>query len=101
MVLCQPGGPLNLKEVAHVASLAKLGASQEELQKHAEELSKILKYFDQISEVDTKNIEPLVTPSDIELFLREDEAKQECSTEEILSNAPERTGNLFTVPPVI
>ena len=92
---------MNLKEVAQVARLAKLGFSEKELQTHAEELSSILGYFDQISSVKTDQVEPLVTPSEIKLSLREDHINQDCSTEEILSNAPEKTGNLFTVPPVI
>lgn len=89
------------KTIEHVAKLAKLQMSAEEAQKYSEQLSKALAYFEQISKVDTKGIEPLVTPSQLEAFWRPDEAHKELSAEEIVANSPERMGNLFKVPPVV
>jgi len=43
----------------------------------------------------------LVTPSDVNVFWREDISHKELSSEEIVANAPEKTGHLFTVPPVV
>ena len=60
-----------------------------------------MKYFEQIAQVNTDGIEPLITPTDIETFWREDEVIQELTPEEILENAPDKIGNLFRVPPVI
>ncbi|MBX2995644.1 MAG: Asp-tRNA(Asn)/Glu-tRNA(Gln) amidotransferase subunit GatC [Bdellovibrionaceae bacterium] len=89
------------KALEHIAHLAKLYVSETEAQEFASQLSKALGHFEQISKVDTKGVEPLVTPSEVEAYWRPDEVKKELTAEEIVANAPARTGNLFTVPPVV
>ena len=66
-----------------------------------DDLSKALVHFEQISKVETKGVEPLLTPSEIVPFWREDEAKREFTAEEMTANAPDKLGNLFKVPPVV
>ena len=66
-----------------------------------EQLTKVLAHFQQISQIDTAGVEPLVTPSDIDFYTRPDVAHNPNTTEEILQNAPEKGGNLFKVPPVV
>jgi aspartyl-tRNA(Asn)/glutamyl-tRNA(Gln) amidotransferase subunit C len=92
---------IDQKTIAHIAKLARLYITDEEAKLYGEQLSKVLGQFEQISKVDTTQIEPLVTPTDIESFWREDQVKKELSAEEIVENAPQKTGNLFTVPPVV
>lgn len=92
---------IDKKTVEHIAKLARLSITDQEAQEYSEQLSKVLSYFEQISKVDTKGIEPLVTASDMQTFWRDDIAKKELSAEEIVANAPEKTGHLFTVPPVV
>ncbi len=87
-----------LKKMAH---LSRLELTPNESKQLANELGKILDFFNQIEKVDTKGIEPLVTPIEIESYWREDEKKSEVKTEDILANAPSRAGNLFKVPPVV
>jgi len=87
--------------VKHVAKLARLEITEEEEKKYQEQLSAIFKYFEEIAVVDTAKVEPLITPSEIEQVFRADKAEVSITTEEALSNAPERTGNLFRVPPVV
>ena len=89
------------KAIAHIAKLARLYVSEADAQEYSEQLSKMLGYFEQISKVDTTGIEPLVTPSDVSSFWREDVVKNENTAAEMVANAPEKTGNLFTVPPVV
>ncbi len=89
------------KALEQIARLARLHVSESEAQEFSSQLSKALGYFEQISKVETKGIEPLVTPSEIEPLWREDIAKKELTAEEIVANAPAKTGNLFTVPPVV
>ncbi len=89
------------KTISHIAKLARLEMSAEEATKYSEDLSKALQYFEQIAKVETKGVEPLVTPSEIESFWRSDEARRDGSAEEMTANAPERMGNLFKVPPVV
>ena len=92
---------IDLKTVERIAHLARLEVSPAQAQEFSEQLTKILGYFEQISKLDTKNIEPLVTPSEIEAFWRDDEQVIKHNAEEMVANAPEKVGNLYKVPPVV
>lgn len=87
-----------LKKMAH---LSRLELSEAESNQLGKDLGKVLNFFNQIAEVNTKGIEGMVTPVEIESYLREDEKNNEIKTEEIMANAPSRAGNLFKVPPVV
>lgn len=87
-----------LKKMAH---LSRLELSEAESNQLGKDLGKVLNFFNQIAEVDTKGVQPMVTPVEIENFLREDEKNNEIKTEDIMANAPSRAGNLFKVPPVV
>jgi aspartyl-tRNA(Asn)/glutamyl-tRNA(Gln) amidotransferase subunit C len=84
-----------------MAHLSRLELSEMETNQLGKDLSKVLNFFNQIAEVNTKGVEPLVTPVEIENYLREDEKNNEIKTEDIMANAPSRAGNLFKVPPVV
>lgn len=89
-------------EVSRVAHLARLSLTPEEITNLAQQLSSVLKHFEHVSKINTEGIEPLVTPSDIEEFWREDKAAAwENASEAAMQNAPEAVGNLFKVPPVV
>lgn len=88
-------------DVKKVAELARLQILPEEESKYQTQLSAIFKYFEEVAQIDTKNVEPLATPSEIEQVWRDDEIKLELNTEEALANAPEKSGQLFRVPPVV
>lgn len=92
---------ISQKDIEHIARLAKLRISEEEAKQYAAQLSKSLEYFNQISEVDVTGVEPLVTPTEIDFFMREDAVSKSVSTEELTMNAPEKMGHLFKVPPVV
>lgn len=92
---------IDQKTIEHIAKLARLKVSPEEATEYGEQLTKVLAHFQQISKINTENVDPLVTPTEIEFYLREDEAKASMQTEELLKNAPEKAGNLFKVPPVV
>ncbi|MFN7905148.1 MAG: Asp-tRNA(Asn)/Glu-tRNA(Gln) amidotransferase subunit GatC [Pseudobdellovibrionaceae bacterium] len=92
---------IDQKNIEHIAKLAKLRISEDEAKQYAAQLSKSLEYFDQISQVDVTGVEPMVTPSDIEVFLRDDQVVKTVSSEDLVANAPERLGHLFKVPPVV
>jgi aspartyl-tRNA(Asn)/glutamyl-tRNA(Gln) amidotransferase subunit C len=92
---------IDQKTIAHIAKLARLYVTDEEAKIYGEQLSKVLGQFEQISKVDTKSIEPLVTPTDMKSYWREDVVIKEGTAEDMVANAPQRTGNLFTVPPVV
>lgn len=92
---------IDKKTIEHIAKLARLQISEEEASEYSVQLSKAMQYFEQIAAVNTEGLEPLVTPTEIEVFWREDKAEQEFTPEEMTSNAPSKAGNLFKVPPVV
>lgn len=92
---------IDKKTIEHIAKLARLEITEAEATEYSQQLGKALSHFEQISKINTAGIEPLVTPTEIEEFWREDIAKQEFSPEEMTSNAPSKAGNLFKVPPVV
>jgi aspartyl-tRNA(Asn)/glutamyl-tRNA(Gln) amidotransferase subunit C len=92
---------IDKKTIAHIAQLARLKINDEEAEKYSEQLSQAFNYFEQISKIETKNIEPLVTPAEITAFWREDEVRKELTANELTANAPDKLGDLFKVPPVV
>lgn len=98
-----PGSGANLDSatVEKVSTLARLKLTASEIDAIAGQLSAVLGNFEQLQKVDTNGIEPMVTPTDLSLRLRDDEAKTKSDTEPFLANAPARSGQLFKVPPVV
>ncbi|MBC7741228.1 MAG: Asp-tRNA(Asn)/Glu-tRNA(Gln) amidotransferase subunit GatC [Bdellovibrionaceae bacterium] len=92
---------IDQKTIEHIAKLARLKITSEEAVAYGEQLSKVLSHFQKISEINTDGVLPLVTPSEIEFFAREDEVKKEYTAQQMVANAPEKAGNLFKVPPVV
>ncbi len=88
-------------DLKKVAKLARLELRPEELSVYPKQFAAILEYFEQIAKIDTKGVEPLVTPTDMEQNLRTDVTEAWDGAEQALANAPERSGNLFKVPPVV
>jgi aspartyl-tRNA(Asn)/glutamyl-tRNA(Gln) amidotransferase subunit C len=91
---------IGIKEVEHIAKLARLALSDEEKSLYARQLAKVIEYFDQLKSVDTEGVEPMAAAVPITNVLREDEVKPSPGCEIMLSNAPEREGNLFKVPKI-
>lgn len=92
---------VDAKVIKHVAKLAKLEIPDSELDKYTEQLLKVLNQFEEIRNINTEGVEPLITPVELEGYLREDVCHQSLSVEAVMENSPEKTGHLFTVPPVI
>lgn len=88
-------------QVLKTAHLARLNLAEAEAQKTAAVFNKILDSFQNLGDIDTENVEPLLTPHPVCLNLREDVVKPDLTTEEVLQNAPQKTGHLFTVPPAV
>ena len=91
---------LTRETVEKVAHLARLKLTDAEVLAVAEQLSAVLENFEQIAKVDTKNVIPLVTPTDMTQHLRAD-ISEAVDSEKMLSNAPDKSGRLFKVPPVV
>jgi len=88
-------------DIEHIAHLAKLQLTDEEMEKFAKELGPVLQHFEELSKLDTEDVRPLLTPTEIEYRMREDKVIKTTTAEDAVFNAPERSGNLFKVPPVV
>jgi len=92
---------LSRSDVKHVAHLARLGLSEEEVTQLEGQLNHILEQFDVLSELDTEAIPPTARVIELENVLREDLVHPGLETEAALANAPERSGEHFVVPAVL
>jgi aspartyl-tRNA(Asn)/glutamyl-tRNA(Gln) amidotransferase subunit C len=89
------------EEVEKIASLARLALTPEEKTKFASQLTAVLQSFKTLEQIPTDKVEPLITPSEIELVFRADQVVPGMGVEAALANAPEKSGHLFKVPPVV
>lgn len=92
---------LTSSEIDHIATLARLDLSPAERERAAGELSQILDYFEQLSQLDTDDIEPTRHVFPVVNVLREDVARKGLSLEAVLQNAPQHAANQFQVPRVV
>lgn len=92
---------IDQETVKKIARLARLSVSEKEASDVSNKMSAILEHFKQMDKLDTKGIEPLVTPSPLPSVLREDREIKTLNVEQVLSNAPEKSGHAFKVPPVV
>lgn len=86
------------EEVRHVAELARLELTDEELERIGGQLGAILQSIEKIGELDLSGVPPTANPLNLTNVLRPDEPQEELSVEKALANAPEAEGNLFVVP---
>ena len=85
-----------------IASLAKLELTEQEIKEYSKDLTNILKWMEELKEVDVSYVQPVTSVTKNELYEREDIAyKNTVEQEKILLNAPEKVGEYFTVPKVI
>ncbi len=92
---------LSREEVGHIADLAKLALSDEEVARYQEQLSAILEHFDRLQELETEEIPPTATVLPLRSVMREDEARPPLEREKVLENAPDTEDGCFRVPAVL
>ena len=89
------------EQVRHIAKLARIAMSDEELERMVPELNSILGWVEQLGEVDTDGVEPLTAVIPNVLRLREDAVTDGDKRDDILANAPVAEHGFFAVPKVI
>ena len=92
---------LTEKDVHHIAKLARIRLNAEELTHYAGEINGILKWIEQLSEVDTKGVAPMLSVSDQLLPWRADVVNDGNIAEAVLKNAPMQSYGCFAVPKVL
>ena len=87
--------------VRHIARLARIKVSDEEAETLQGELSAILDWVEQLSEVDTDGVAPMTSVVEAEMKKREDAVTDGDMPDDIVRNAPERDDHFFVVPKVV
>ena len=88
-------------DVEKVALLSRLAFSQDELEAMTGQLQKIVGYVDQLAEVDTDQVEPMVQAVDTHNVMKEDVARQSLPRDQALATAPRHSGAGYLVPAVL
>lgn len=91
---------LDRAHVEHIALLARLELTEEEIALFQRQLSSILGHVAVLQELDTRQIPPTAQVIPRQTVLREDESRPSLAPDLALANAPETEENLFKVPPV-
>jgi len=92
---------LSSEEALHIARLARLGVTEEDVDKFREQLSNILENFDILQQVDTEGVPPTAQSIVLQNIMRDDEVAPSLPPEDILANAPRREGECFRVRAVL
>ena len=92
---------ISREEVEHVAKLAHLALTEEELEHVGDDLNRVLEYFQALQKIDTTDVPQTTHAVPIENVYREDVVGQSLSSEETVSNAPDGIEEFFRVPRVV
>ncbi|MBM7646962.1 aspartyl-tRNA(Asn)/glutamyl-tRNA(Gln) amidotransferase subunit C [Scopulibacillus daqui] len=95
------GQKITKEQVKHVANLARLSFTEEEVETFTNQLGDIIDFAEQLNELDTSSVEPTTHVLDISNVLREDVSRDWLTREEALKNAPEQQGGQVKVPAVL
>jgi aspartyl-tRNA(Asn)/glutamyl-tRNA(Gln) amidotransferase subunit C len=90
---------ISREEVLHVARLARLELTDDEVTRFQEQLSAILEAVSTVSELDLSDVPPTAHPLEIQNAWAEDEPRPSLTPDETFANAPDREGDYFRVPP--
>jgi aspartyl-tRNA(Asn)/glutamyl-tRNA(Gln) amidotransferase subunit C len=85
-------------QVLHVARLARLRLTDEEVERMAGELSKILEHVEKMNELELDGVEPTSHVVELQNVLRDDEPRPSLARERALEQAPDVTDGMFRVP---
>ena len=88
-------------EVKKVAHLARLELNEDEINKHAEQLEKILEYIKQLEKIDTNDVPCTTRAIEVINVFRKDEKKNYDSTEELIDLGPSKEEKYFKVPKIL
>ena len=91
---------ITIKDVEHVAKLARLELSDEEKEMFTHQLGDVLEHVERMNTVNTEGVEPMNHPIDFSNVMREDNKIYENTREELMQNAPDVEGEFFKVPKI-
>jgi aspartyl-tRNA(Asn)/glutamyl-tRNA(Gln) amidotransferase subunit C len=92
---------LSESDVRHVALLARLELTDEEIEGFRTDLNSILDHIDEIQRLDLEDVPPTAHPLDVVNAVRADEVRPGLSQAEALKNAPQREAGAFVIPQIV
>ncbi|MCQ2740693.1 MAG: Asp-tRNA(Asn)/Glu-tRNA(Gln) amidotransferase subunit GatC [Alphaproteobacteria bacterium] len=92
---------IDTQTVKRIAFLSRLKVDDDKVEATSREFDKIISWVDQLKEVDTDNVEPLISVNENHLTLRQDEVTEGNQAEAVLANAPMKEYGYFAVPKVV
>ena len=93
--------PLERSEVKHIASLARIGLTEDGIMMFGDQLSQILEQFEVLNELDTTGVTPTGHAGGLQTVMRDDQAQDSLDHDDVLKNAPRREGEFFRVNSVL
>jgi aspartyl-tRNA(Asn)/glutamyl-tRNA(Gln) amidotransferase subunit C len=95
------GMAITREEVLHVAKLARLELTDEEVERLTEQLGAILDAVSKVSELDLSDVPPTSHPLELVNAWADDVPHESLPLDKVFANAPAREGDLFKVPPTV
>jgi len=92
---------ITLKDVEHVAWLARLGLTDEEKERFRQQLSAILEHFQKLQQLDTTPIPPTAQVIQLTNVMRDETVRPSLPKDDVLANAPDREGDQFKVRAIL
>jgi aspartyl-tRNA(Asn)/glutamyl-tRNA(Gln) amidotransferase subunit C len=92
---------LTLEQIAHVARLARLAMSEDEMRQMEKHINNLMAQFERLQELDTTGVEPTAHSFPVYNVMREDEVRPSLSQDEILANAPDQRDGCLLVPIIV
>lgn len=92
---------LSREEVLHIARLARIALTEEEITRLSSQLSNLLEHFQVLQEVNTDNVPPTAQPNDLRSVLRDDTVNPSLPPDDVLANAPRQEDGYFRVRAVL
>lgn len=93
--------PLSRDQVEHVAHLARVGVTEEDIERFSHQLSDVLDYFERLDRVDIEGVPPTSHTLPLHNVMREDETEPSYSVEDVLANAPNQEERRFRVRAIL
>jgi aspartyl-tRNA(Asn)/glutamyl-tRNA(Gln) amidotransferase subunit C len=92
---------LNAEKIKHIASLARLSLSDNDVEDYCTQLSEVLENFEILNQVETSNVEPATQSVNLQNVFRNDRVRKSYSQNEVLANAPRQENNCFKVKVIL
>ena len=92
---------LTTEQIKHIASLARLGLSDTDVEDYCTQLSEVLDNFEILKQVDTTNIKPTAQSITLQNVFRNDQVGESYSQNDVLANAPKQEDNCFKVKVIL